>query len=55
MSLSVNELNILKEVLYFAEELKINKTKLAKEVGVTATTVRNVMNKFKEGKNNVRK
>ena len=54
MSLTKNESNILKEVLHYAEEQKINKSKLAREVGVTATTVRNVMNKFKEGKNNVR-
>ena len=48
--LTKNESNILKEILYFADS-RINKTKIAREVGVTTTTVRNVINKFKEGKN----
>ncbi len=53
--LTKKESQIIKEVMLFADSNDINKSKIARELGTSRTTVTNIINKFKGCEKNVRK
>ena len=53
--LTINETLVLQQIAIFADNNSVNKSEIARRVGATPKTVRNIINKFKECKINVRK
>jgi Mn-dependent DtxR family transcriptional regulator len=55
MMLKTNEVLLIQQLAIFADTNNVNKSDIARKTGVSPRTVRNIINKFKECKINVKK